>query len=95
MSFQDMKKRSQQNIESLTKELDKLNKNADSYKDDRYWTVAKDKTGNGYAIIRFLPSSMGEDLPWVRMFSHGFKGPDGSWYIENCPTTLGGVCPVK
>lgn len=94
MSFQDMKRKSQANIESMVKELEKLNKNSDSYKDDRFWQVTKDKTGNGYAIIRFLPPAEGEDVPWVRIWSHGFKGSDGSWYIENCPTTLNGQCPV-
>jgi hypothetical protein len=28
------------------------------------------------------------------MFSHGFKGPTGSWYIENSLTTLGKQDPV-
>ena len=51
-----------------------------------------DKTGNGYAVIRFLPPD-GEDLPWVKLFSHAFQGP-GGWYIENSLTTIGGKDPV-
>jgi hypothetical protein len=49
---------------------------------------ATDKAGNGYAIIRFLPAPGGEDVPFVRLFTHGFKGP-GGWYIENSLTTIG------
>ena len=53
-----------------------------------------DKTGNGYAVIRFLPAPDGEDLPWVKMYSHGFQGP-GGWYIENSLTTIGQKDPVS
>ena len=53
-----------------------------------------DKSGNGYAVIRFLPAPDGEDLPWVKLFSHAFQGP-GGWYIENSLTTTGGKDPVS
>ena len=52
-----------------------------------------DKSGNGYAVIRFLPAPEGEDLPWVKLFSHAFQGP-GGWYIENSLTTIGGKDPI-
>ncbi|MFL0774486.1 MAG: hypothetical protein AB8A39_06975, partial [Prochlorococcus sp.] len=52
-----------------------------------------DKSGNGYAVLRFLPAPDGEDLPWVKLYSHAFQGP-GGWYIENSLTTLGGKDPV-
>jgi len=93
MSFEDLKKKSGSNFEKLTGELDKLSKKSESYKDDRIWKPELDKASNGYAIIRFLPAPAGEDLPWVRVFNHGFKGP-GGWLIDNCPTTLGKKCPV-
>lgn len=64
-----------------------------SNRDDRFWKPQTDKSGNGYALIRFLPPSEGEELPWARVFNHGFKGP-GGWLIENCPTTIGKPCPV-
>ena len=32
-----------------------------------------DKSGNGFAVIRFLPESEGEELPWARVFNHGFQ----------------------
>jgi len=61
--------------------------------DTRFWQPEVDKAGNGYAVIRFLPSPKGEDLPWVRLFSHGFQG-SGGWYIENSLTTLNEKDPV-
>jgi len=87
-----MKKNSQSAIDALSKEMSKLNTKA-SYEDDRFWTLERDKSGNGYAVIRFLPSVEGEDIPWVRVFSHGFQGK-GGWLIDNCPTTIGKKCPV-
>ena len=54
-----------------------------------------DKTGNGYAVIRFLPAPKGEDLPWVKLWNHAFQGPTGQWYIENSLTTLGNNDPVS
>ena len=62
--------------------------------DDRLWKPEMDKTGNGYAVIRFLPAPDGEDLPWAKMYSHAFQGP-GGWYIENSLTTNGGKDPVS
>ena len=93
MSFSNLKKNSKSNIGRLTEEITKLNKGSESYKDDRFWKPELDKSSNGYAVIRFLPASDGEDLPWGRVFNHGFKGK-GGWFIENCPTTIGGKCPV-
>jgi hypothetical protein len=52
-------------------------------------------TGNGYAVIRFLPASEGQDLPWVRYWDHGFKGPTGRWYIEKSLTSIGQTDPVS
>jgi len=54
-----------------------------------------DKTDNGYAVIRFLPASEGEDLPWVKIWNHAFQGPTGQWYIENSLTTLSQSDPVS
>ena len=65
-----------------------------SYVDERFWKPELDKTGNGYAVVRFLPAVKGEDLPWAKVWSHAFQGPTGQWYIENCLTTLGQNDPV-
>ena len=94
MSFKDMKKNAQGNMSRLSQELDKLNKGTESYKDDRFWKPEVDQAGNGFAVIRFLPATEGEDVPWVRIFTHGFKGP-GGWYIENSLTTIGKKDPVS
>jgi hypothetical protein len=96
MDFSKLKQMSgKKSLESLTAELSKLNTNQDSKKDDRFWYPNVDKAGNGYAVIRFLPAPDGEDLPFIRMFDHGFKGPTGSWYIENSLTTIGKTDPVS
>lgn len=65
-----------------------------SYVDDRFWRLEGDKAGNGTATLRFLPRVEGDELPWVRIFSHGFQGPTGKWYIENSLTTLSENDPV-
>ena len=66
-----------------------------SYKDDRLWKPEMDKSGNGYAVIRFLPAVDGEDLPWAKVWNHAFQGPTGQWYIENSLTTLNQKDPVS
>ena len=65
-----------------------------NYNDERIWKPTVDKAGNGYAVLRFLPSAEGQDLPWVRYWDHGFKGPTGLWYIENSLTSIGQPDPV-
>jgi len=92
-SFKDLKKNRMSNLENLSKQVEKLAEKP-SYEDDRIWKCERDKSGNGYAVIRFLPASNDEDMPWVQMWSHGFKGP-GGWYIENSLTTLGKEDPVS
>ena len=95
MSFAKLKKQSK--LGSLTaklvKEVEKMNNNGASG-DDRLWKLDVDKSGNGYAVIRFLPAPNGEDLPFVKLYSHAFQGP-GGWYIENSLTTLGQKDPVS
>jgi hypothetical protein len=83
-------------LESLTSELSKMKDNGASKSgpDERFWTATVDKAGNGMAIIRFLPAPDGEDVPFVRMFDHGFQGT-GGWYIENSLTTIGKQDPVS
>ena len=98
MDFETLKT-SSSNFDKLTKALeqnlnpeDQSNKN--KYQDDRLWKIEMDKTGNGYAVIRFLPASNGEDMPWQRVWSHAFQDK-GGWYIENSLTTLGQKDPVS
>ena len=93
MSFADLKKKSG-SFDKLQAELEKVNNPVQSFADDRFWKPELDKSGNGFAVIRFLPQPTGEDLPWVRIWSHAFKGP-GGWYIENSLTTLNKKDPVS
>jgi hypothetical protein len=65
-----------------------------SYSDDNYWKPELDKSGNGYAVVRFLPTPTDEEMPWVSYFDHGFQGP-GGWYIEKSLTTIGKKDPVS
>jgi len=95
-SFQALKRNRTQGFEKLTSELNKLSNNQATQggPDDRFWKPEVDKSGNGYAVIRFLPEPEGEDVPFVRVWDHGFQGP-GGWYIENSLTTLGQKDPVS
>ena len=98
MDFESLKT-SSSGFDKLTKALEEnLNpedsKNKNKYQDERLWKPELDKTGNGYAVLRFLPATSGEDMPWVRLWSHAFQGP-GGWYIENSLTTLGHKDPVS
>jgi len=93
MSFSTLKKNSNSAFEKLTRELEKISSTESNTGDDRFWKPELDKSGNGYAVIRFLPAPEGEDIPWVKVFSHAFQGP-GGWYIENSLTTLGKSDPV-
>ena len=90
-SFAALKKSRTSSIDKLVQASQKLNtgNQSSNNKDDRFWQLSVDKAGNGMAILRFLPEPTGEELPWVRVFSHGFQGP-GGWYIENSLTTLTG-----
>jgi len=94
MSFADLKNKSG-SFEKLQSELAKVNApTQSSYEDARMWKPDLDKSGNGFALLRFLPQPSGEDLPWVRMWNHAFSGP-GGWYIENSLTTIGKNDPVS
>ena len=95
MSFANLKKQSKLGslTEKLVKEVEKMNSSSGS-SDDRIWKLDCDKSGNGYAVIRFLPAPEGEDLPFVKLYSHAFQG-SGGWYIENSLTTLGQKDPVS
>jgi len=86
-SFSELKRSRKSLTDKLREETNKVQSNNQGSADNRFWQPEVDKAGNGYAVIRFLPSPKGEDLPWVRIFSHGFQGP-GGWYIENSLTTL-------
>tara|TARA_E500000331_G_scaffold23828_1_gene20640 strand:- start:424 stop:1329 length:906 start_codon:yes stop_codon:yes gene_type:complete len=95
MSFAQLKQNRDQ-ISKLIQAAEKANGPSEkkSYVDERFWKPTVDKAGNGYAVIRFLPATNQEELPWVRYWDHGFKGPTGLWYIENSLTSISQVDPV-
>ena len=91
-------KKSKSNFDALTKKLENTIEQPEKknkYQDDRLWKPELDKSGNGYAVIRFLPAVEGEDMPLQRVWHHAFQGPGGQWYIENSLTTLNKKDPVS
>jgi hypothetical protein len=98
MDISALRKSRSNDFSKILGEFDKISnpssEGTKSYEDDRFWQPEVDKAGNGYAVIRFLPRVEGDEFPWVRVFSHGFQGPTGKWYIENSLTTLGENDPV-
>ena len=91
-------KKSKSNFDALTKQLEKTidkPETKNKYQDDRFWKPELDKSGNGFAVLRFLPAVEGEDMPWQRVWHHAFQGPGGQWYIENSLTTLNKKDPVS
>ena len=98
MDFESLKQ-SSGNFDKITKALEASSekpeaKSSNKYQDDRLWKPELDKTGNGYAVLRFLPASSGEEMPWQRVWSHAFQDK-GGWYIENSLTTLNQKDPVS
>lgn len=95
VDFQSLKKNRSKSLEKLNEQLTKIS--SKSYADPnegKFWKPTRDSAGNGFAIIRFLDSPQGEDMPFVRLWDHGFQGP-GGWYIENSLTTIGQPDPVS
>jgi hypothetical protein len=95
MSFENLK-RNRDQISKLVQAAESVGGSTEtkSYVDERIWKPSVDKAGNGYAVLRFLPATEGAELPWVRYWDHGFKGPTGLWYIENSLTSIGQPDPV-
>lgn len=96
MDLKTLRASRKSDFSKITAEFEKDGKPAaaKSYEDTRFWKPERDKAGNATATIRFLNRTEGDELPWVKIFSHGFKSSNGRWFIDNCSTTLGGVCPV-
>jgi len=94
MSFSNLKKQSKLGslTSKLVQEVEKMNSSNNS-SDDRLWKPEVDKSGNGFAIVRFLPAPEGEEVPWAKIYTHAFQGT-GGWFIDNCLTSIGQQCPV-
>lgn len=94
MSFSNLKKQSKLGslTSKLVQEVEKMNSSNNS-SDDRLWKPEVDKSGNGFAVVRFLPAPEGEEVPWAKIYTHAFQGT-GGWFIDNCLTSVGQQCPV-
>ena len=93
MSFADLKAKAS-DMSSLVGAASSTNEKK-SFGDDRMWKPTVDKAGNGYAVIRFLPTVEGDDLPWAKYWDHFFQGPTGQWYVEKSLTTIQKDDPVS
>lgn len=94
-SLADLRKSRGQDLTSITKALQKMSDGGQKDDEADFFKLQKDKAGNASAVIRFLPKHPDDELPWVQLYSHGFQGPSGRWYIENSRTTLGESDPVS
>lgn len=97
MLLRDLKKNRANYFAKLQQEVDKIKsgKTNSTQTDERFWYPERDKAGNASTVIRFLPNLSEEEFPWVKYYSHGFKNDaNGLHLIENCPTSIGGKCPV-
>lgn len=93
--LKDLRKNKSALMAKVNEAMKNENSSGDSQKEEGYWQPTRDASGNGSALIRILPAINGDDLPWVKIYSHAFKGPTGKWYIENSLTTLGQEDPVS
>jgi hypothetical protein len=96
-AFADLKRNRRSQIDLLVNKAKEAGggKSKSSYKDDRQWKPTTDKAGNGYAVIRFLPSADPAALPWTQFFDHGFQGSNGRWYIERSLTSINQPDPLS
>lgn len=95
MSFASLKSSRKKSFSDVNKRIESF-KNGGNNKDERLWKPTRDQADNGMAVIRFLPTVDGDDVPFVQLYEHFFKGPSGKFLVERCPTTLGDGynCPV-
>ncbi|MFK5882786.1 MAG: hypothetical protein QM489_00360 [Candidatus Izemoplasma sp.] len=90
-----LKKRRTQLKDKYADKLATAGKSSFSGNEDKNsWYPKLNEKGAARAVIRFLLPVGTMDLPWEEVYDHGFKGPTGKWYINNCPTSIGQDCPV-
>ena len=96
MSFANLK-RNRTDLSSLVQAAEKAGGGQTQRpgQDPRMWQPTRDKAGNGYAVIRFLPGVDDAGTPWARYWDHAFKGPTGQWYIERSRTSIGEQDPLS
>jgi len=83
------------NLETLKAKVNALAETKTVVKDSEgYYQPSTEETGIGTALVRLLPPLREEEFPVVQIYNHAFQGPSGSWFVDNCPTTLNLSCPV-
>lgn len=95
MDIQALRKMRTTSFAKITQEMERVANPYNNGLDENIWKLERDKSGNASAVIRFLPAAEGDDLPWVKIYTHGFQGPTGKWYIENSLTTFNEEDPVS
>ncbi len=77
--------------------IDPFANNADKFKEDaRFYKLAKDKEGNGKALIRFLPDKDKTLIQEVfKINTTVYKGEKKRFVNEYSPTTIGLPCPFQ
>lgn len=90
----ELRNNMQANRETTRKKLQETNSKFGQQNDPRFWNLARDKSGVGSAIIRFLPARADEDSPFITTYDYGFQGPTGKWYIEDSLQTIGRPDPA-
>lgn len=96
MDISTLRKSRTTDFSSIIDKFENNGQQRNNSKDERFWSLEADKVGNGSAVIRFLPNIEGDafNAPWVTVYSFGFQGPTGKWYIENSLKTIGQADPV-
>lgn len=88
-----MAKKFSMNWDIITTKIKEAEKGSSFKEDERLYQVKIKEDGTAGAIIRFIPQSDLTKIPFVKVYSHGFKNGN-SWFVNNCPTTIGKKCPV-
>jgi len=71
-----------------------LSRNKKFKDDDRIYKIKYDtSTHTSKVVMRFLPPISEDAMPYSQQDKHFFQDT-GGWFIEPCPTTIGGNCPV-
>ena len=87
------------NFDSMVAEVgkDPFAQTANKYaKDERFYTLAKDKDGNGAALIRFLPDSeKGMIQKMMKINTTISKNGKKRFVNEYTPATIGQPCPFQ
>jgi len=76
-------------------EMDKSDNKKSTFKEEfeNLYKPRIREDGTASVIIRFLEPPIGEDLPYVKRYSHFWKDT-GGYVIANCPTSVGDDCPI-